>query len=60
MKTLRQVESPAAPLLLPDLQGRTAVVTGVSMGIGRATAELLPRLAYDRVEGLDVPRRLEA
>jgi len=35
------IESPAPPLLLPDLQGRTAVVTGVSMGIGRATAELL-------------------
>jgi NAD(P)-dependent dehydrogenase (short-subunit alcohol dehydrogenase family) len=35
------VESPAPSLLLPDLRGRTAVVTGVSMGIGRATAELL-------------------
>ena len=35
------IESPAPSLLLPDLQGRTAVVTGVSMGIGRATAELL-------------------
>jgi NAD(P)-dependent dehydrogenase (short-subunit alcohol dehydrogenase family) len=35
------VESPASPLLLPDLQGRTAVVTGVSTGIGRAAAELL-------------------
>jgi NAD(P)-dependent dehydrogenase (short-subunit alcohol dehydrogenase family) len=35
------IESPAPSLLLPDLRGRTAVVTGVSMGIGRATAELL-------------------
>ena len=35
------IESPAPPLLLPDLQGKNAVVTGVSMGIGRATAELL-------------------
>jgi NAD(P)-dependent dehydrogenase (short-subunit alcohol dehydrogenase family) len=35
------VESPVPPLLLPDLQGKTAVVTGVSMGIGRAAAELL-------------------
>jgi len=35
------IESPAPPLLLPDLQGKTAVVTGVSMGIGRATAERL-------------------
>lgn len=35
------VESPVAPLRLPDLRGKTAVVTGVSMGIGRATAELL-------------------
>jgi NAD(P)-dependent dehydrogenase (short-subunit alcohol dehydrogenase family) len=31
----------ALQLRLPDLQGKTAVVTGVSMGIGRATAELL-------------------
>ena len=35
------IESPAPPLLLPDLRGKTAIVTGVSMGIGRATAELL-------------------
>jgi gluconate 5-dehydrogenase len=35
------IESPALPLHLPDLRGKTAVVTGVSMGIGRATAELL-------------------
>jgi NAD(P)-dependent dehydrogenase (short-subunit alcohol dehydrogenase family) len=34
-------DSPAPPLHLPDLAGRDAVVTGVSMGIGRATAELL-------------------
>ncbi len=35
------IDAPAPALLLPDLRGRTAVVTGVSMGIGRATAELL-------------------
>ena len=35
------IESPAPALHLPDLRGRRAVVTGVSMGIGRATAELL-------------------
>jgi NAD(P)-dependent dehydrogenase (short-subunit alcohol dehydrogenase family) len=34
-------ESPAAPLRLPDLAGKSAVVTGFSMGIGRATAQLL-------------------
>ena len=34
-------ESPAPALRLPDLRGKRAVVTGVSMGIGRATAELL-------------------
>ena len=35
------IDTPAPALLLPDLRGRTAVVTGASMGIGRATAELL-------------------
>jgi NAD(P)-dependent dehydrogenase (short-subunit alcohol dehydrogenase family) len=35
------IATPAASLRLPDLQGRAAVVTGVSMGIGRATAEAL-------------------
>jgi NAD(P)-dependent dehydrogenase (short-subunit alcohol dehydrogenase family) len=35
------IESPAVPLRLPDLRGKKAVVTGVSAGIGRATAELL-------------------
>jgi NAD(P)-dependent dehydrogenase (short-subunit alcohol dehydrogenase family) len=34
-------ESPPPSFLLPDLRGGTALVTGVSMGIGRATAELL-------------------
>ena len=32
-----RIEPPPPPLLLPDLQAGTAVVTGVSMGIGRAT-----------------------
>jgi NAD(P)-dependent dehydrogenase (short-subunit alcohol dehydrogenase family) len=45
------IESPAPPLLLPDLQGKSAVVTGVSMGIGRATAEL-PLENGARVVGL--------
>ena len=35
------IETPARALHLPDLRGKRAVVTGVSMGIGRATAELL-------------------
>ena len=34
-------DSPAPPLRLPDLQGRTALVTGASLGIGRASVELL-------------------
>ena len=33
--------SPAPLLLLPDLRGKTALVTGASAGIGRATAESL-------------------
>jgi len=33
--------SPAEPLLLADLRGKTAVVTGASAGIGRATIEAL-------------------
>jgi NAD(P)-dependent dehydrogenase (short-subunit alcohol dehydrogenase family) len=35
------IDSPPPALHLPDLRGKNAVVTGVSMGIGRATAELL-------------------
>ena len=34
-------DSPAPPLRLPDLQGRTALVTGASLGIGRASVKLL-------------------
>jgi NAD(P)-dependent dehydrogenase (short-subunit alcohol dehydrogenase family) len=34
-------ESPAARVRLPDLQGGVAVVTGASLGIGRASTELL-------------------
>lgn len=35
------IESPVPRLRLPDLQGKTAVVTGTSLGIGKASAELL-------------------
>lgn len=35
------IDAPAVPLHLPDLQGGTAVVTGASHGIGKATAALL-------------------
>ncbi|CAN5778625.1 SDR family oxidoreductase [soil metagenome] len=35
------LETPVSKLLLPDLRGRTAVVTGSSKGIGQATASLL-------------------
>jgi NAD(P)-dependent dehydrogenase (short-subunit alcohol dehydrogenase family) len=38
---LEWIDSPPEALHLPDIEGKTAVVTGVSMGIGRATAELL-------------------
>ena len=41
MKSVDWIETPAARLHLPDLKDKTAVVTGASMGIGRATAELL-------------------
>lgn len=34
-------ESAASPFLLPDLAGKTAVVTGASMGIGKAVTSLL-------------------
>jgi len=35
------IDQPAIPLLLPDLAGKTAIVTGASLGIGHATANLL-------------------
>lgn len=42
MKTeTKWIETPASKLRLPDIAGKTAVVTGASQGIGRATAELL-------------------
>jgi D-xylose 1-dehydrogenase len=34
-------ETPAAPIRLPDLGGRTAIVTGASRGIGKAVIEAL-------------------
>jgi NAD(P)-dependent dehydrogenase (short-subunit alcohol dehydrogenase family) len=34
-------DSPAPTLRLPDLQGKTALVTGASLGIGRASVKLL-------------------
>tara|TARA_R110002050_G_scaffold265405_1_gene406459 strand:- start:636 stop:1415 length:780 start_codon:yes stop_codon:yes gene_type:complete len=39
--TLPLPRSPATPLQLPDLCGKTALVTGSSGGIGRATVEAL-------------------
>jgi NAD(P)-dependent dehydrogenase (short-subunit alcohol dehydrogenase family) len=41
MKNAPWIDTPAAPLLLPDLKDKTAIVTGTSMGIGKATAALL-------------------
>lgn len=35
------IETPAVPLRLPDVAGKTAVVTGASLGIGKSTARLL-------------------
>jgi len=35
------IESPAPRLSWPDFAGKTAVVTGASLGIGKSTAELL-------------------
>jgi NAD(P)-dependent dehydrogenase (short-subunit alcohol dehydrogenase family) len=39
--SLEWIDSAPTTLHLPDLEGKVAVVTGVSMGIGRATAERL-------------------
>jgi len=41
MKAAEWIDSPAPGLRLPDFQGRTALVTGSSLGIGKATAQLL-------------------
>ena len=41
MNNASWIDAPPARLLLPDLKGKTAVVTGASMGIGKATAGLL-------------------
>jgi NAD(P)-dependent dehydrogenase (short-subunit alcohol dehydrogenase family) len=41
-------------LSLPGLEGRTAIVTGHSQGIGRATCELLSACGC-RVHGIDLP-----
>jgi NAD(P)-dependent dehydrogenase (short-subunit alcohol dehydrogenase family) len=38
---IRLHATPVAPLSLPDLAGKVALVTGASAGIGRATAEAL-------------------
>ena len=43
MHPMDWIDSPAAPLRLPDLDGKTAVVTGASLGIGKATIALLLR-----------------
>lgn len=41
MKSVEWIDTPAVALRLPDLKGKTAVVTGASLGIGKATTELL-------------------
>ena len=41
MKSAEWIDAPAARLHLPDLADKTAVVTGASNGIGKATAALL-------------------
>ncbi|MEM6821027.1 MAG: SDR family oxidoreductase [Verrucomicrobiota bacterium] len=41
MKTIDWIETPASPLTLSDLKGKTALVTGATMGIGRATVKQL-------------------
>ena len=38
MESIDWIDSEAPPLCLPDLRGKTALVTGVTQGIGRATA----------------------
>jgi len=41
MKHVEWIDTPAAKMRLPDLKDKTAVVTGASLGIGKATVELL-------------------
>lgn len=41
MKPVEWIDEPPARLHLPDLKDKTAIVTGASLGIGKATAELL-------------------
>ena len=40
-RSLQWIETPAPRLRLPDLAGKTALVTGSSQGIGRSTVQLL-------------------
>ena len=41
MKPTAWIEAPAEKLFLPDLKGKRALVTGASLGIGKATTDLL-------------------
>jgi NAD(P)-dependent dehydrogenase (short-subunit alcohol dehydrogenase family) len=41
MKHVEWIDTPAAPLRLPDLKDKTAVVTGASSGIGKAVIALI-------------------
>lgn len=57
---MRKVRDRLAPLPLPDLTGRRAVVTGASAGIGLATATALAGAGADVVLAVRDPRRGES
>jgi NAD(P)-dependent dehydrogenase (short-subunit alcohol dehydrogenase family) len=52
---LEWIDTPVTPFFLPDLKNKTALVTGSSQGIGRATTELLLQNGV-RVFGLSLQR----
>ena len=49
------IDTPVTPLFLPDLKNKTALITGSSQGIGKATTELLLQNGV-RVFGLSLQR----